>query len=110
MTKARTETGAPEAIRCPQCHVELGPAGLLGRCHVSWPNQRWAYFECSACGFGSHIEFEADRLSFGTLDGAPGPAFFPSASFSVPGLRTSHGGGGLVVRWPGHRFTIPEKS
>ena len=96
-------------IRCRGCATPLSVAEVLEHSSASWPNQRWLWFQCPRCGSGSHVEVRSDRLAFGDLDGAPGPAFLPVATHAADGLRCRPTRGGLRISFHGQAITIPVK-
>jgi predicted RNA-binding Zn-ribbon protein involved in translation (DUF1610 family) len=105
----RTEPRAAKATRvqCPACGAACDAASVLAACTVSWPNQRWLLFECPVCGRDAHVEVSNGRLAIGSLDGAPGPCFFPTQTLALRGLQVTADAGGVTVVFKGKRRRVP---
>jgi hypothetical protein len=104
------KTRAEDApLRCPSCGASYDPAGVLDACKVSWPNQRWLLFECPGCQNDAHVEVSDGSLAIGSLDGAPGPCFFPTQTLALRGLRVTANAGGVTVVFKGNRTRVPAK-
>ena len=55
------------------------------------------------------MEVSNGTLAVGSLDGGPGPCFFPDQTLSVPGLKVTADGRGVTVLFKGKRTRVPAK-
>lgn len=100
---------ASARVPCRACRASFTPAQVFAACTVSWPNQRWLLFECPACQTGAHVEVTDGRLAIGSLDGGPGPCFFPDRTLALPGLKVTADTGGVTVVFKRKRTRVPAK-
>jgi len=101
--------GRVARLKCPACATPHDPAAVLAACSVSWPHQKWLLFECPMCQKDAHVEVSNGTLAVGSLDGGPGPCFFPDQTLSVPGLKVTADGKGVTVLFKGKRTRVPAK-
>src|SRR5216117_3733161 len=90
-----------EKLQCPHCRAASSVETVLDYSKVSWPNQRWLFFYCPACGKPSHIELSESQVSIGTIDGAPGPCFMPSSIVEVRDRSARFSTRGVKIRFAG---------
>jgi hypothetical protein len=55
------------------------------------------------------VEVSDGSLAIGSLDGAPGPCFFPAQTLAVRDLRVTANAGGVTVVYKGKRTRVPAK-
>lgn len=96
-------------LECPHCKAAVGVGSWIDAAKMSWPNQGWAYADCSACGRGSHLELGDGSLAIGDVDGGPGPCFFESSRVSVPGLKVASQSRAITCTLDGKTTNIAAK-
>ena len=96
-------------LPCPACGAPAGLETILDRADTSWPLQHWLWFDCPACGDGSHVELRGSSVSIGELDGAPGPCFLATATIEAPGLTMTSTANAVIVRYNGRVWQIPAR-
>src|SRR4051812_45023766 len=94
------------SLPCPACRSGAPVEAVFDHCTVSWPNQGWLWFECPACGKGSHVELSGTAVSIGELDGGPGPCFVPKATIEVPGLQVARLGWGMKISYKTREWNV----
>lgn len=52
-----------------------------------WSPQNWLLFKCPKCGKQMHLHIQGDVVTFGNLDGAPGPCFIPEYAQRIPEIK-----------------------
>lgn len=95
-----------DTLSCQKCKSPMALEAIFDHCSVSWPQQRWLWFDCPSCGRGSHIELGKEEVSIGGIDGAPGPCFIQDETVPAPGLQVSRRPGRLVVRYHDREWQI----
>jgi hypothetical protein len=55
------------------------------------------------------VEVSDGSLAIGSLDGGPGPCFFPAQTLALRGLRVTANAGGVTVVFKGNRTRVPAK-
>lgn len=90
--------------QCPGCSAEFTALEILNNCTLSFPNQKWIWFHCPACKKQYFAELHKGKILLGDIDGAPGPAFFPSSELAVANFTFSARTSGITCQLGKEKF------